>query len=157
MTNQHTETTRRLFLKNSLAVSSIGVAVGAGLLKFESVLANWNSAAFNAKNLDEVINHSGGIEAIDSKDIYLKAPEIAENGQVVPVTVKTSLPAENISILASNNPLPLTSSFDIKPGTSGFIATRIKMSKAADLIVIVKANGKLYKTQKPVKVTMSGC
>jgi len=77
---------------------------------------------------------------------------------VVPVTVSSSMSnVEAISIIASANPSPLTSSYQLSPACEAFVSTRIKMVKTSNVIAVVKADGKLYSATKEVKVTIGGC
>jgi len=150
---------RRTFLKGSLAVGAMGVAVGAGLLTPRSVLAAWPQGAFQAKTVDGALKALFNTDQLNGSDkINLKAPDIAENGAVVPVSVETSIASpDSISIIASKNPQPLTSKFNMGPGAEGYVATRIKMGKTAKVIAVVKSGDKLYSTSKEVKVTIGGC
>lgn len=150
---------RRLILKGSMTAGTLGVAVGAGLLTPARVLAAWPKEAFGQKTLDEALSVLlGGNEMSESADVSIKAPEIAENGAVVPVTVTAGMAnIESITIAAPNNPAPLVASFDFAPGAHGYASTRIKMGKSGDVIAIVKADGKLYSAKKNVKVTIGGC
>jgi sulfur-oxidizing protein SoxY len=154
-----TEMKRRIFLKRSLAASAVGVAAGAGLLAPQQLLAAWNKAAFEAKEMPKALDALLGNSALEeSADINVKAPDIAENGAVVPITISTSLDGvESISVIASNNPSPLVANFILGKGAVGFASTRIKMGKTGDVIAVVKANGKLYSAKKEVKVTIGGC
>ena len=151
--------TRRVLLKGSMAAGALGVAVGAGLLTPRAVLAAWNHAAFNAKTVPEALKALTGSDApADSADIKIKAPDIAENGAVVPVTVTTSIQdVESISVIAANNPVPLVASYNLGEGAEGFVSTRIKMGKSGNVIAVVKSGSKLYSTSKGVKVTIGGC
>ncbi len=150
---------RRILLKGSLAAGSVGVAVGAGLLTPQIVLAEWNAAAFQSKDMSSALKGLMGSDAAETSDkIKIKAPDIAENGAVVPVTVETDLEGvTSIAIIASANPTPLLASFDLGPTALPFVSTRIKMAKTADVVAIVKAGDKLYKNAKSVKVTIGGC
>ncbi len=152
-------TNRRSFLKTSLTASAFGVAVSAGLITPRAVLAAWPKAAFTATTLDTAIKGAfGSTAATNSTDIVLKAPEIAENGAVVPITVTSKIAGtESITLLIAKNPTPLTASFALGKGAQGFVSTRVKMSKTSDLVVIVKANGKLFSSKKEIKVTIGGC
>jgi sulfur-oxidizing protein SoxY len=152
-------TKRRLFLKGSMAAGVAGVAASAGLLTPSMVLAAWPTQAFDAKSIaDAMKGIAGTADAAASGDITIKAPDIAENGAVVPVTVSTGMAGvESISILASQNATPLTSSYNLGSATEAFVSTRIKMGKTADVIAVVKAGGKLYQAKKEVKVTIGGC
>jgi sulfur-oxidizing protein SoxY len=153
------KTNRRSFLKSSAAASVVGVAVSAGLLTPRTIFAAWPKAAFEATDVNTALNSSvGGSTLADSSDISLKVPEIAENGAVVPVTVTSSIAStDTISILVPKNNTPLAASFEMASNTDGFVSTRIKMSKTSDVVVVVKAGGKLYTTKTEVKVTIGGC
>ncbi|MDQ7015985.1 MAG: thiosulfate oxidation carrier protein SoxY [Gammaproteobacteria bacterium] len=150
---------RRLFLKSTLASSTLSVAIAAGLITPKMVLAAWPKAAFAAKEIDSALQAVlGSAETTPSDKIKIKAPDIAENGAVVPITINTSLPnIEGIAIIAAKNSTPLTSSYQLASNAEGYLSTRIKMGKTSDIIVIVKSNGKLYSAQKEVKVTIGGC
>jgi sulfur-oxidizing protein SoxY len=148
-----------MILKGTMAGGTLGVAVSAGLLTPTAVLAAWPDKAFKAKQVSEALNALVGMgEAAESGEIKVKAPDIAENGAVVPITVTTSLKdVESISILAPNNPSPLIASFNMGTGAHGYASTRIKMGKSGDVVAVVKAGGKLYSAKKEVKVTIGGC
>ncbi len=150
---------RRSFIKSSAAAGAFGVAVSAGLVTPRAVMAAWPKAAFEATDLDTAVKGALGDGAMtDSSDIALKAPEIAENGAVVPITVTSNIPnTESISILIPENPTPLTATFNLGSNTAGFVSTRVKMSKTSDVVAVVKSGGKLYSTKLTVKVTIGGC
>jgi sulfur-oxidizing protein SoxY len=150
---------RRIFLKGTLATSAIGAAVSAGLITPRMVLAAWPKAAFDATSVDAALSGLFGSSTMTSSDkIKIKAPDIAENGAVVPVAVEADLPnAESISIVAEQNATPLIASFVLGKGTEPFVSTRLKMAKTGNVIAVVKADGKLYSASKEVKVTIGGC
>jgi sulfur-oxidizing protein SoxY len=150
---------RRTLLKGTLAAGAVGVAASAGLLSPRAVLAAWPTDAFKAKSVDESLSSLyGSSDAAASDKVSLKAPDIAENGAVVPITVESDIAnAESVSLYVSANPLPLTSSYALGSGTEGYIATRIKMGKTSNVVAVVKAGGKLYSATKEVKVTIGGC
>ena len=109
--------------------------------------------------MDDAVQALLGVaEAAPSDKIPLKAPDIAENGAVVPIGVSADIDdVESISILVANNPSPLAASFDISPDAMADVSTRIKMGKTSDVIAVVKAGGKAYSVSKEVKVTIGGC
>jgi len=150
---------RRSFLKGTVASSMLGVAAGAGLLTPQTVLAAWPKAAFEAKTVDGGMEAAlGSSDVSESGDIKIKAPDIAENGAVVPITITTSISSiESIAVFIEKNPVPLAGSYDLGPTTEGFISCRVKMGKTSDLIAVVKSGGKLYSAKKMVKVTIGGC
>ena len=150
---------RRIFLKGSLAASGMGVAVGAGLLTPQAVIAAWNEKAFQAKSVDEALSGALGTAANSASDaIKIKAPDIAENGAVVPVSVAAEMDGvESIALLAEGNNTPLVATFVLGAGAIPDVSTRIKMGKTSDVIAVVKAGGKLHSARKSVKVTIGGC
>ncbi len=149
---------RRTLLKRSLAVSAVGIAASAGLLAPGQVLAAYPKTAFQAKDSAAALNDAlGSSDASESGDIKIKAPDIAENGAVVPVTVSTDLSGvESITLLADANATPLLASFDLS-NAEAYVSTRIKMGKTGNVIAVVKSAGKLYSAKKEVKVTIGGC
>ena len=150
---------RRVLLKGTFAAGATGLAISAGLLTPKAVLAAWPKAAFEAKDANTALEASmGSSSTTESGDIKLKAPDIAENGAVVPVTVTSDIDGtEQISIVVAGNQTPLAATFNLGATTSGFVSTRIKMGKTSDVTAVVKAGGKLYSTSKNVKVTIGGC
>ena len=150
---------RRNFLKTATYIGATASAIGAGVLVPQRVLGAYNTEAFAARNVSGALTASLGSDQHTASDtIKLKAPDIAENGAVVPVTVSSSLSnVEAISIVAAANPGPLTSVYQLSSVSEAFISTRIKMIKTSDIIAVVKADGKLYSATKEVKVTIGGC
>jgi sulfur-oxidizing protein SoxY len=149
---------RRLFLKGTLASSAVAVAAGAGLLAPAQVIGAWNKGAFESKSIPDALQALLGSSAHESSDkVEITAPDIAENGAVVPVTIKTSLPAETISLLTEKNASPLTASFVLAAAADKDVSVRIKMGQTSNLVAVVKAGGKYYSATKEVKVTVGGC
>ena len=150
---------RRIVLKRVLAAGAVGIASAAGLLMPRAVFSAWSSDAFNAKKPDDALKSLLGSDALERSDkISIKAPDIAENGAVVPITVSADLDGvSSISIIADKNATPLTSSFVLGRNTEAYISTRIKMGKTGSVIAVVKAGDKLYTATKEVKVTIGGC
>lgn len=149
---------RRTLLKRTLAASAVGVAASAGLLTPGQVLAAYPKGAFTAKDMSSALTESiGSGDYENSDDIKIKAPDIAENGSVVPVTVSSGMSdVESITILADSNNAPMVGSFTLH-GSEPYVSTRIKMGKTGNVVAVVKSGGKLYGAQKEVKVTIGGC
>ncbi|HFQ13483.1 MAG TPA: thiosulfate oxidation carrier protein SoxY [Gammaproteobacteria bacterium] len=150
---------RRSFLKGTLAGSAVAVAVGAGLLQPRQVLAAWPKSAFEAKSVQDAMSAMyGAADSTPSGEITIKAPDIAENGAVVPVSVTTTLDdISDIGIIAEKNGTPLAANFKMSANAKGYISTRIKMGKTSSIIAVVVAGGKTYTARKEVKVTIGGC
>ena len=141
-----------------MAVMSLAMA--AGLFKPGSAWAQagWNKAAFETKTLNDAVKAMGGGSAVESKDITITSPDIAENGAVVPFTMASKLPkTEAMALLVEKNPNILAASFAIPDGTEPWVNTRVKMGQTSNVIALVKADGKFYYTAKEVKVTLGGC
>jgi len=150
---------RRSFLKGTLAGGTVAVAVSAGLLSPRQVLAAWPKGAFEAKSVSEAMKGLHGSDAMEaSGDIAIKAPDIAENGAVVPITVNTGMSGvESIALFVDKNASPLAANFQLAGNAKGFASTRIKMAKTSNVTAVVKAGGKAYSASKEVKVTIGGC
>lgn len=151
---------RRTILKGAGASGALAAALAAGVLKPTQVLAaEWNKNAFGASDIAGAIKNWGADAAApESKDIVIKAPDIAENGAVVPVDVTSNIPnTQEIAIFVEKNPLPLASSFSFANGAQGYVAARLKMGQTSNVKVVAKADGKYYSAVKEVKVTIGGC
>lgn len=150
---------RRTFIKGAVASGAALVAASAGLLTPVSALAaSWPKKAFSGKKINQIlIALHGSDQAIVSKEVKIRAPTQAENGAVVPFSIKTSLHnPETINILVHANVQPLVASVNL-PSAGGFFSARIKMAKTSDVQVVVKSGGKLYTSKAKIKVTVGGC
>ncbi len=150
---------RRTFIKGAGAAGTVAVAAAAGLLKPTQVLAaEWNKAAFDAKGMPDALKAIGATGAADSHDILIKAPDIAENGAVVPVEVTSKIAGTTgIVLMVEKNAQPMVADFELMNGADGYVSTRIKMGQTSNVRVVVKAGGKTYSAVKEVKVTIGGC
>ena len=150
---------RRNFLKLSGGAGALATAIAAGLFKSGSAwAATWNKAGFESKAVADVQKSLGAGSLTESKDITITAPDIAENGAIVPVAVTSKIPnTQSITIIAEKNPFPLAASFEISGGGEGYVSTRLKMGQTSNVRAIVKADGKFYTAVKEVKVTVGGC
>lgn len=151
---------RRTLLKGMGSTGVLAAAVAAGVLKPTGAWAQeWNRAAFEAKDMSAAMKSIGAASAADSKDLVLKAPDIAENGAVVPVDVVSNIPNTiSIAVLADKNPFPLSAAFDFANGAMPEISVRLKLSQTSNVKAVAKtADGKYYTAQKEVKVTVGGC
>ncbi|OKO68064.1 thiosulfate oxidation carrier protein SoxY [Bradyrhizobium sp. AS23.2] len=152
--------TRRLILQGAASVALLGL----GNLPFGATPARaaandkYPEAAFRQKSEADAIKALYGKTAEPSDKVKLDAPEIAENGGVVPISVATTLDkVTSISFFVAENPNALAASYKIPEGTIPSVANRLKMAKTTNVIAIVEADGKLYSATKEVKVTVGGC
>jgi len=123
-----------------------------------ALAADWNKWAFEGKTLSDAFKGLGAGAPANSADIIMRAPDIAENGAVVPIGIESKIPGtESIALLIEKNPNPLAAAFDIPAGTETMVSMRVKMGETSSVYALVKANGKYYVAKKEIKVTLGGC
>lgn len=139
--------------------AALPLTLAASLMQSGRALAAaWNKTGFDAKAAADALRSIGATGAQPSKDIVLAAPDIAENGAQVPVTVTSKIPnTQSISIIVEKNPFPLNSTFDFASGAEGYVSTKLKMGQTSNVVAVVKADGKFFTAAKEVKVTIGGC
>jgi sulfur-oxidizing protein SoxY len=149
--------TRRLILQGAGSVALIGLGFGT-VPALAAANDKYPEDAFKQKGDADAIKALYGKTAEASDKVKLDAPEIAENGAVVPIAVATTLTdVTSISFLVSENPNALAASYVIPEGTVPAVANRLKMAKTCNVIAIVESGGKLFSATKEVKVTVGGC
>lgn len=150
---------RRDMINAGGGASLLALLAAAGFVRpGTAAAAEWNKAAFEVKTVTEAFKALGAGTPANSADIVMKAPDIAENGAVVPIAIESRIPGtESIAVLIEHNPNPLAASFDIPTGTETMITTRVKMGETSNVYALVKANGKYFVTKKEIKVTLGGC
>jgi sulfur-oxidizing protein SoxY len=147
---------RREFLRAGSGLLSALAA--AGWLSAEARAEAWNKAAFEAKDLEDLIRVLGGSGIQESAEVIINAPEIAENGAVVPIGVSSQIAGtEAIAVVVEKNPNVVAAIFSIPDGTLPELQTRVKMAQTSNLFAIVKAGGKFHYAAKEIKVTLGGC
>ncbi|HWV51118.1 thiosulfate oxidation carrier protein SoxY [Pseudorhodoplanes sp.] len=121
--------------------------------------------AYAANNLDELSKaFTGGAAPVEGK-VKLDLPEIAENGNTVPITVTVDSPmtdadyVKEVIVLADGNPNAGVATFHFNPASGVAEAnTRIRLANTQNIVAIAKTNdGKFYTAKKQVKVTIGGC
>jgi sulfur-oxidizing protein SoxY len=151
---------RRRFLRRAGELGALLAVVGAGALKPADVLAAArNDGAFKATSTADALKALGISGAANSTAIAIRAPDIAENGAVVPIDITSNVPGtQSISLFVDNNPFPYVGTFDVANGSDPYVHVRIKMGKSSDVRAVVSAaDGKYYQAVKEVKVTIGGC
>ncbi len=114
--------------------------------------------AFTDSNVKSAIEDLYGTDTIIKNGVKLTAPDIAANGATVPITVSTEKKnVQSIAIFVDSNPASLVALFEVPKRAIPKYSIRMKMRKTGTITVVAKANGKLYKTTKLVKVTIGGC
>jgi sulfur-oxidizing protein SoxY len=147
---------RRDLLSRSAAIATL---LGtAGLLPLKAQAA-YNAAAFEIKSMAELVKSLGGSAPVESKDVSITSPDIAENGAVVPVGVSTSLPGvQRMLVLVEKNPSVMSAMFEVNEAVEANFSTRVKMGQSSNVMAVaLMADGKVLFAQKEVKVTLGGC
>ena len=149
---------RRTFLRTSLAASTVVLAVKAGLLFPTSVLAAWPANAFAQRDFDSAVRAIVGPGGFVEGPIEIHAPEIAENGSMVAVTVETELPdVSDMVLFIARNGQPLNSRYVMGAGAVPMFSVRVRMAETSDVVAGVKSGGQWYVASREVKVTLGGC
>ena len=117
--------------------------LGLLLAKPLSVLAAWNEQAFGAKTAADALKNIGAASPAPSKDIVIEAPQIAENGAVVPIEISSNIPGTtSIAVVIEKNPFPLASRFSFMDGAMPFVKLNVKMGETSDVRVVALAGGR---------------
>ena len=149
---------RREFLAGSSG--ALALAAASGLTPAHAQNApGWNKAAFEGKSLAEVAKALGARAApVESRELLLQAPEIAENGSVVRVAAQSTLPGTTqIAFIVEKNPNALAAVFDIHAGTEANVSTNLKMAQSSHVYALAKVGDNYFYAVKEVKVTLGGC
>ena len=151
--------TRREVLKRSATVASLLMAVGMLPTLARAQDAAYNTVAFEAKNMADLMKALGASAPSESKDVALQAPDIAENGAVVPLGASTTLPGvKRLLLLVEKNPSIMTAMFEISDAIEPAVSTRVKMGQSSNVFAVAIMNdGRVLYAQKEVKVTLGGC
>src|SRR2546428_7912332 len=129
-----------------------------GIVKPVAGLAAWNREACGAKTAGDALKSLGVGNAAPSQDLTIEAPQIAENGAVVPIEISSAIPGTTaLIVVIDKNPFPLIARFDFKEGALPFVKVNVKMGETSDVRVLAEADGKHYVATKEVKVTIGGC
>lgn len=153
---------RRDLLSAGAQAGAFTLGIAAGLIsaprRARAQADGWNKPAFSAKDLGSAGRALGSGKPVQSDLIELGAPDIAEDGAAVQVSVSSKLPGtEQVAILVEGNPAPLAAVFSFSESNGVEIVTRIKMAGSSDVYALVKAGGAWYFTRASVKVTLGGC
>ena len=148
--------TRREMLARSATV--VGLLAAAGMLP-QSALAAWSQTAFEAKSVADAVKALGAGAPVESKDVTITGPDIAENGAVVPVGCATALPGvKRMLLLVEKNPNALAAVFEVTDAVETNFNTRVKMGQTSNVVAVaMMGDGKVLFAQKEIKVTLGGC
>jgi sulfur-oxidizing protein SoxY len=145
---------RRNFLGLSLGVAAVSMIPAT--LSAEDFRAT-KPKAWTATKVDEAMKAVFGTSATTEGGITLSAPDIAENGAVIPISFTTDLKAKTIAVFQDANPEATVAVFTMGSRATADYAIRIKMQKTGKVTIVADVDGKLHSITKEVKVTIGGC
>lgn len=150
---------RRTTLQVAGSAGLYGALVSAGFLRPGTAAAQAiDQGTFKVAGVAATMKAMGAEGAAESKDIVIVAPDIAENGAVVPVGIRSGLPkTQMMALLVEKNPNALAGAYEILDGADAEVSMRIKMGESSNVVALVKADGKYYTARKEIKVTIGGC
>ena len=151
--------TRRDMLSHSAKVAAMLASIGMLPSLAHAQAAGYNTAAFDAKTIPDLMKILGAGTPVESKDVTVTGPDIAENGAVVPVGASTALPGvKRMLLLVEKNPSVLTAAFDVTDAVEANFSTRVKMGQSSKVYAVaMMGDGKVLFARKEVKVTLGGC
>lgn len=146
---------RRTFIKAAVASN----LVLASNFILSNASAKLSRDIFASTDVDEAMKAIlGEAKAEESDKITIIAPELAENGAMVPIEIISDIESTaKIAIVVTNNPTPLAGQFTFAEGLDANIKLRCKIGKPSDVVAIVTAGDKVYSKTVNVKVTKGGC
>ena len=146
---------RQLSRRAALTLAAAGAALGF-------VGSGKRASAAAKEAADQIAQFTGGKTAEKGK-VSIELPEIAENGNTVPLSVDAPMAADNhvseILVVADGNPNPGVATFHFSPLSGKAAAsTRIRLAATQNIIAVAKTSkGEFFTNQKLVKVTIGGC
>lgn len=146
----------------SLMTRRAALTLGAEIVV--TLLAADQSIATPAEAGNEITKFTGG-KAPEEGKIAVDLPEIAENGNTVPLSITVDSPmnaddyVSDILVVSEGNPFPNVAKFHLTPMSGrAEVTTRIRLAATENVIIVAKTSaGKFYTARKLVKVTVGGC
>lgn len=145
---------RRNTLKTWTALAALLASAG-----YPRWAAAYSKTAFDAKTVQDATKALNLSALSESKDVQLSAPDVAENGAAVGVTLGTSLPGvRQLLLLVDKNPTALVARFVLTDAVDAQFSTRLKMAETSQVYAVaILADGRALFARKEVKVTLGGC
>jgi sulfur-oxidizing protein SoxY len=140
------------------------LALGASTAALTFIGPGERVSAAAKEAADQIAKFTGGKTAEQGK-VSIELPEIAENGNTVPLLVSVDSPmavdnyVSEILVIADGNPNPGVATFQLSPlSGKAEASTRIRLATTQNIIVVAKTSkGEFFTNQKLVKVTIGGC
>jgi len=135
------------------------LALAAGwMLPLRTLAAGWNKEAFGSKTAADALRSLGAAGGTESTAIAIEAPQIAENGAVVPVEITSNVPnTRSVAVVIEKNPFPLAARFEFSEGAVPYVKVNVKIGESSFVRVVAEAGGRHYSAAKEIKVTIGGC
>ena len=154
-----THPNRRQALQRSARVAALLAAAGALPALAQAQAPAWDKGAFEAKSMSDLMRALGAGAPVESRDVTVTGPDIAENGAVVPLGASTALPGvRRMLLLVEKNPNVLAAMFDVTDAVDASFSTRAKMGQSSNVFAVAQmADGRVLFAGKEVKVTLGGC
>jgi len=151
-------TTRRQMIFRSAQLGAMLATLGL-LPEAARAQTAYNTGAFEAKTMPELMKALGASAPVESKEVTITGPDIAENGAVVPIGASTALPGvKRMLLLVEKNPSMLSALFDVTDSVDANFSTRVKMGQSSNVFAVaLMADGKVLYAVKEIKVTLGGC
>ena len=143
---------------NNLRRTLVGAAAILLFKPFAAFATAWNKDAFGAKTPQDALKGIGAANPASSKDLMIEAPQIAENGAVVPIEISSAIAGTTaIAVIIEKNPFPLAAQFEFHNGALPYVKLNVKMNETSDVRAVAIAGGRQYTATKEIKVTIGGC
>jgi sulfur-oxidizing protein SoxY len=149
---------RRQALQSAGGLALFGALVSLGLVPAGAQAQQSQfAAAFRGKGLAEALKGLGIAAPIDTREVTITAPDVADNGAVVPLTVHSKLPrTQRLALVVDRNPHALAGVFELE-GVEPEISVEVKMAQSSTVVALAQADGKWYIARRDVQVTIGGC
>jgi sulfur-oxidizing protein SoxY len=150
---------RRAMLARSARMAGMLAAAVPWPAALRAEGSGYDAAAFEATTLADLMKQLGARAPQESTQVSIDAPEIAENGAVVPVAASTSLPGvRKLLVLVEKNPAILSAIFEVSDSVEASFSTRVKMGQSSNVYAVAMlGDGRVLYAAKEVKVTQGGC
>lgn len=146
-------------MRRRLFIAQLTLIALAGTRFARLAVANWKNEDFsNGDFQDKWQTITSGKTVIDSQEIIISLPQIAENGAVVPINIRSELDhIDKLYVLVEKNPTPLAAVFTLSPAVGVYATARIKMAESCNVVVLARQGERWLRSQQWVQVMVGGC
>jgi len=151
--------TRRTLLASSTQLAAVLASAGLLPAPAQAQAPAYLSAAFDARTIAEATRALAASAPVESRDVAITGPDIAEDGALVPVGVSTALPGvRRLLILVEKNPAVLAALFELGDAVEPNLSTRITMAQTSNVYAVAMlADGRNFFARREIRVTLGGC